>query len=87
MDNLKINPYIAAQTTLPILQQGRKVAPISGFGVTAPESRVSFGHLTGRTKSGPGSLLQANEGQSGLGDRAIMLANNKEAGRNLFISA
>ncbi len=59
--------------------------PTSFAGVTSPANRLSFGHLTGVSKNGPGSLLQAKPGETGLGDNAI-LAQNGELGRRLYLN-
>jgi hypothetical protein len=69
-----VNPAIPAN----IQQMPTSIMPAAG--------KVNFGSLVGRTKEGPGSLLATNEGEQGLGDRAI-LTKNGELGRKLFLSA
>ncbi len=90
MDPFKINPFISRQAQLmPIMPVAPQFAPPVA-GVSTPirrQEEFSFGHLTGLSGKGPGSLLQTNPGEVGLGDRAIKLADNNEAGRNLYLQA
>lgn len=91
MGLLKIDPYINGMAQMPItpvLPQAQQAQQAGGIGITTPlrKQEFSFGHLTGLAKNGPGALLQAKPGETSLADEAIQLANNKEAGRRLYIA-
>lgn len=73
----KINPSLAIPASAPKGVSSVFTAPIN--------EKPHFGHLAGVTQNGPGSFLQANQGQSGLGDRAIQVGDNT-LGKKLFIS-
>jgi len=89
-----INPFLSQTqsksliTSQPAVQQPQQTqqTPTSLIGTTNPFSKASFGHLAGVTKNGPGSFLQAEPGQMGLGNKAIQLGDNKVLGKELYIS-
>lgn len=87
INKINFNPF-SGQT--PAAQKAQTFAPqslpVGIAGINSPAKQVSFGHLAGITKQGPGSFLSAPSDQAGLGDRAI-LSKNGEAGRNLYIQA
>lgn len=82
-DKLGILPFLS-QTTGVQRQVTPAAQPMRPTGFSS--GQVSFGHLAGVSKNGPGALLQPENGKSGLENRAIMTQNG-ELGRNLFISA
>jgi len=91
--NKFINPFASqiagAQTAFsparPVSEP--KENPSGLIGVSNPFKQASFGHLAGVTKNGPGSFLQTDPGQMGLGERAILTQNGKhKQGEKLFIS-
>jgi len=91
-NNFNINPFLSQTAKAPMMpfQPVTQVAPrqeqAGVFGTGNPFNKASFGHLAGVTKNGPGSFLQTEPGQLGLGDKAIQLGDNKTLGKNLFIS-
>ena len=90
LNKFNLNPFsgqsagINAIASPPVGQTAPKTSGMPGTG--NPFNKASFGHLAGISKNGPGSLLRAEPGQTGLGDKAVQLGNNKTLGKNLYIS-